>query len=198
MVISEDILLEHGATVQHFLSNEYVFIEGSASKYYYQIQKGIIKLNNISEEGKEFIHGFPYEGHCFGEFYLLTDKLYAYNAVAVTDSSVIKLSKDHYLKLIQSNPQHFFDVSAYTSERLHFRCVVSSFLAIPNPIIRIRKLLNHVKSHFGYTEKFSFSVPFTRYELSCLIGMRVETVIRAIKTMEETGEIKIDHGKIIY
>lgn len=198
MVISEEILFEQGATVQHFFANEYIFSEGSDSKYYYQIQRGVIKLNNISEEGKEFIHGFPYKGHCFGESYMLNDKPYPHNAVAVTDSSVIKLCKEQYLHLIQTNPQILLNVSTYTSERLHFRYLVSSFLTIPNPIMRIRKLLNHVKSHFGYKEQFSFNVPFTRYELSCLIGMRVETVIRAIKNMEETGEIKINHGKIFY
>ncbi len=198
MIISEEILFEHGATVQHFRANEYIFSEGSASKNYYQIQNGIVKLNNTSEEGKEFIHGFPYKGHCFGESYLLNGKLYAYNAVAVTDSIIVKLCKENYLQLIQSNPQVLLSVSTYTSECLHFRYLVSSFLMIPSPIVRVRKLLDHLKSHFGYREQFSFNVPFTRYELSCLIGMRIETVIRTLKNMEERGEIKINHGKIFY
>ena len=38
-----------------------------AADYYYQIHSGVVKLNNVFEDGKEFIHDFPFEGHCFGE-----------------------------------------------------------------------------------------------------------------------------------
>ncbi|MFC5872245.1 Crp/Fnr family transcriptional regulator [Chryseobacterium arachidis] len=94
----------------------------------------------------------PYKGHCFGESYLLTEKLYAVNAVALTDSTIIKLSKDSFLTLIEKHPKIFFDINRYTSERLHFRYIISSFLAISDPFIKVHKLLDHLKSHFGYWE----------------------------------------------
>lgn len=198
MIIPEEILFEYGAILQDYEQDEFIFKEGSLSQCYYQIRAGVVKLNNFFEDGKEFVHGFPFEGHCFGETYLLTDKPYAVNAIAVTACSVLKLDKKAYLKLIDLQPQLFFKVSRYSAERLHFRYVISSFLAILDPQIRIQKLLDHLKGYFGYNDKYSFLVPFTRYQLASLTGMRVETLIRTVKKMEKLNILKIDNTKIYY
>ncbi|WP_294264076.1 Crp/Fnr family transcriptional regulator [uncultured Chryseobacterium sp.] len=198
MIISEEILFEYGAVLQDFMQDEYIFREGGQSQFYFQIRTGVVKLNNFFEDGKEFVHGFPYDGHCFGEIYLLTEKQYAMNAIAVTGCTIIKLNKTAYLKMVHENPQLFFKINRYTAERLHFRYLVSSFLAILDPQIKIQKLLDHLKSYFGYQEKYSFLVPFTRYQLASLTGMRVETLIRTIKKMEKLNIVRIDNTKIYY
>ncbi|MDQ1161489.1 CRP-like cAMP-binding protein [Chryseobacterium sp. SORGH_AS 447] len=198
MIISEEILFKNGAILQDFAAEDVIFRENTASQYYYQIKTGVVKLNNLFEDGKEFVHGFPYEGHCFGEAYLLTENHYAVNAIAVTDCTVFKLDKESYLNLIHHQPQIFFKVSRYSAERLHFRYLISSFLAILDPQIKIQKLLDHLKSYFGYQEKYSFLVPFTRYQLASLTGMRVETMIRTVKKMEKLKILKIDNTKIYY
>ncbi|WP_294286532.1 Crp/Fnr family transcriptional regulator [uncultured Chryseobacterium sp.] len=198
MVISEEILLEHGGIVQDFALDDFIFKEGGFAQYYFQIRSGVVKINNFFEDGKEFVHGFPFEGHCFGETYLLTDKQYAVNAIAVTDCTVIKLDKKIYLNLIHQQPNLFFKVSRYTADRLHFRYVISSFLAILDPQIRIQKLLDYMKGYFGYNEKYSFVVPFTRSQLASLTGLRVETLIRTVKKMEKLNILRIDNTKIYY
>lgn len=181
MIINEDLLLGHGAILKSYLENEMIFKEGSEAKYYYQIQEGIVKICNTFDDGKEFVHGFLFAGHCFGESYLLTDKPYAINAVALTACVVICLPKEDYLDLVINNPQVLINVNRYTAERLHFRYLISSFLAISDPLIKIQKLLAHLKDYFGYTEPYTFQVPFTRNQLASLTGMRVETIIRVIK-----------------
>ncbi|MDF2931111.1 MAG: Crp/Fnr family transcriptional regulator [Chryseobacterium sp.] len=198
MVIPENILFKYGARLKHFKADDLIFSDGEYAQYYFQIQSGIVKLNNVFEDGKEFVHGFPFEGHCFGETYLLTDKAYVISATAVSDCDIFKLEKESYENMIKLNPEYLLSVSRYTAERLHFRYLISSFLAIKDPEIKIYKLLTHLKAYFGYGEPFSFQVPFTRSQLASLVGLRVETVIRALKKMESSGLLKIDHTKILY
>lgn len=198
MIIPESILFKYGAKLKHYKADDFIFNEGKYARYYFQIKSGIVKLNNVSEDGKEFVHGFPFEGHCFGETYLLIEKPYVINAIAISDCDIIKLEKESYEALIKHLPEHFFNVSRYTAERLHFRYLISSFLAIKDPEIKIYKLLKHLKAYFGYDEPFSFQVPFTRSQLASLVGLRVETVIRTLKKMESSGSLKIDHTKIFY
>lgn len=198
MIIPENILLKYGAKLKLFKADDLIFNEGEYARYYFQIQLGIVKLSNVFEDGKEFVHGFPFKGHCFGETYLLIEKPYAINATAVSDCDIIKLEKESYETLIKDFPEHFLNVSRYTAERLHFRYLISSFLAIKDPEIKIYKLLIHLKEYFGYTDPFSFQVPFTRSQLASLVGLRVETVIRTLKKMESSGSLKIDHTKILY
>lgn len=198
MVIPESILFEYGAVLKHFEADEFIFREGMLAIYYYQIQTGVVKLTNIFEDGKEFVHGFPFEGHCFGESYLLTEKPYAINAATVSKCSIIKLEKEMYLNLIRQNPEVSIDVSRYSAERLHFRYLISSFLAIHDPQIKVQKLLQHLKDYFGYKERFSFLIPFTRSQLASLTGLRMETVIRTLKKMEKQGLLQINQRKIYY
>lgn len=198
MVIPEELLFQHGAVLKNYSENEIIFSEGFRSKYYYQIQDGTVKINNIFDDGKEFVHGFPFNGHCFGESYLFTNKPFAINAIALTSCTIIILAKASYLNMVVKRPEILLDVNKYTAERLHFRYLISSFLAISDPVIKIKKLLDHLKDYFGYVEPYSFQIPFTRYQLASMTGLRVETVIRVIKKMHALELLKINHSKIYY
>lgn len=198
MVISEDILFSHGAKIQAYSAGDYIFHEGTAAKNYLQIHSGTVKLNNFMEDGKEFVHGFPFRGHCIGESYLFTENLYGINAVAVTACEIIRLEKEIFLKLIRTEPDFMLKVNRYTADRLHFRYLISTFLSITDPLIKLQKLLDHIKGYFGFDTKFSFEVQYTRSQLATLAGLRVETVIRTIKKMEAQNLVKIQNSKIFY
>ncbi|KQR94798.1 hypothetical protein ASG01_02715 [Chryseobacterium sp. Leaf180] len=198
MVINEDTLFKYGAEIKNFAKNNVIFDEGGSVKNYYQIQKGIVKICNIFDDGKEFVHGFPFAGHCFGESYLYTEKPYGITASTISPSGIIVLPDAGFLQMVEENPEILLAVNRYTAERLHFRYLISSFLAITDPMIRIQKLLDYLKQYFDQKEPYSFQVPFTRNNLAGLTGLRIETIIRVIKKMQAMQLLKIENGKIYY
>lgn len=198
MVIGEDLLFLHGARLEEYNASDYIFEEGTAAKYYFQIKSGTVKLNTLLEDGKEFVHGLPFDGHCIGESYLFTGHKYAVNAIAVTHCKIIRIPKNKLLKLLLEKPALMFEVNRYTADRLHFRYMISSFLAISDPIIKLQKLFDHLKKYFGFEEMYSFLIPYTRQQIATLTGLRVETVIRYIKKMHEQKLVKLDSTKIYY
>lgn len=198
MVISEDLLFSHEATLENYEAGDAVFQEGTAAKYYFQIRQGTVKLNTFLEDGKEFVHGFPFDGHCIGESYLFTDHHYAINAIAVTHCEIIKISKTKVLEILLEKPKLILEINKYMADRMHFRFMISSFLAISDPIVKLMKLFDHIKKYFGFQEPYSFLVPYTRQQIATLTGLRVETVIRYVKKMEEQKMVKIESTKIYY
>ena len=198
MVISEDLLFSHEATLENYEAGDAVFQEGTAAKYYFQIRQGTVKLNTFLEDGKEFVHGFPFDGHCIGESYLFTDHHYAINAIAVTHCEIIKISKTKVLEILLEKPELILEINKYMADRMHFRFMISSFLAISDPIVKLMKLFDHIKKYFGFEEPYSFLVPYTRQQIATLTGLRVETVIRYVKKMEEQKMVKIESTKIYY
>ncbi|MBV8324903.1 Crp/Fnr family transcriptional regulator [Chryseobacterium sp.] len=198
MIICEDLLFSRGAKLEKYSASESVFREGSSAKYYLQIKSGTIKLNTFLEDGKEFVHGLPFEGHCFGESYLFTDHGYAVNAIAVTHCEIIKLPKNKFLEILLEKPELMLEINRYTADRLHFRYMISSFLAISDPMIKLQKLFDHLKNYFGCKEVYSFLIPYTRQQIATLTGLRVETVIRNVKKMQEQNLVKLDSTKIYY
>ncbi|ASE61525.1 Crp/Fnr family transcriptional regulator [Chryseobacterium indologenes] len=198
MVICEDLLFSHGAQITEYNAGDYIFQEGTSAKFYFQIKGGTVKLNTFTEEGKEFVHGLPFDGHCIGESYLFTEHNYAVNAIAVSDCKIIKLPKSKFLPVLLEKPALLLKLSNYTADRLHFRYMISSFLAISDPTVKLKKLFDHLKNYFGFEETYSFLIPYTRQQIATLTGLRVETVIRYVKKMEEQKLVKLDSTKIYY
>ncbi len=64
MIICEDLLFSNGAKLEKYNPADVVFEEGTSAKYYFQIKCGTVKLNTFLEDGKEFVHGLPFDGHC--------------------------------------------------------------------------------------------------------------------------------------
>ncbi|WP_164976785.1 Crp/Fnr family transcriptional regulator [Chryseobacterium sp. CH21] len=198
MIISEDLLFSHGATLENYEAGSSVFQEGAMAKYYFQIRSGTVKLNTFLEDGKEFVHGLPFDGHCLGESYLFTDHHYAINAIAVTNCEIIKIPKVKFLQILLEKPELMLDINRYMADRMHFRYMISSFLAISDPIVKLMKLFDHIKKYFGFEDAYSFLIPYTRQQIATLTGLRVETVIRYVKKMEEQKLVKIESTKIYY
>ncbi|GAA5085898.1 hypothetical protein GCM10023210_07150 [Chryseobacterium ginsengisoli] len=196
MIICENLLFSHGAELQNYHSGEFIIKEDSTAKYYLQIKSGTVKLSSFLEDGKEFIHGIPFDGHCFAETYLFHERKYAINAIAVTDCEIIKLEKNKLIDLLLEKPELILNVYSYTADRMHYRYITSGPFSFKDPITKLHLVMDHIKDHFGFKEKFSFPIPYTRQQLASLTGMRIETVIRAIKKMEKQNILKIDNSKI--
>lgn len=54
MIISENLLIHSGAEAKIYKKKDLVFQQGDHPKYYYQILKGNVFLNNYQEDGQEF------------------------------------------------------------------------------------------------------------------------------------------------
>ncbi|MDN5479397.1 MAG: Crp/Fnr family transcriptional regulator, partial [Chryseobacterium sp.] len=62
-MIIEEVLVSFGAEIKEYKAGEIIFWESEFSTFYYQIKEGQIKLNNYTEDGKEFIQNIFSNGH---------------------------------------------------------------------------------------------------------------------------------------
>lgn len=196
-MIDETLLLEFGAHYLSFKKGEMLFEEGDTAKYFYQIISGEIKMNNFNDEGKEFIQSIFTKGNCFGEPPLFIDKPYPANAVAIVDSEILAIKKDEFFKLLYSNPEAHLSMTENLAQRLYFKSVMASEISSQEPEHRILKLIDYFKesiSKLKPTDKYK--VDLTRQQIADLTGLRVETVIRSIKSLEKKGLLFIEDRKV--
>jgi len=198
MVIDENILISAGAETRHYNPSETIFFEGDIPNYYYQIIKGEVKLNNYNEEGKEFIQNILSDGESCGESILFIDKPYPMNAEAITECTVLRLHKSIFLDLLNQNPGLYMEVSSFLSERLYYKFIMMQNLSSQNPSIRLRGLMDYLKSFQKDARPYSFLIPLTRQQMASLTGLCVETAIRTIKHMEKDKIVRIENRKILY
>lgn len=197
-MIIEDLLISFGAETRVYKSGDIIFREGEFSSFYYQIEKGQIKLNNYTEDGKEFIQNIFSQGHSFGESILFVDRPYPMNAVAIEDSSIYRLPKSSFLNLIKQNQEVSLTVYQCMAERMYYKYIMLYNLSSQNPVLKLKQLMDYLKSYAENKSPYSFQIPMTRQQLASLTGLRVETVIRVIKQMEKEKILKIEKRKIFY
>lgn len=196
MVIDNEILEKYGAKKILFKKNEILISEGRQAIFYFQIFQGIIKMNNYSQDGQEFVQGMFKDGESFGEPPLFADFVYPANAVAVVDSMIWKLPRENFIRLLKENFDLHFKFCAILSRRLQFKAMIAREISSYAPEHRLLTLIDYFKEKSGQDNDQYYKVPFTRQQLADMTGMRVETVIRSIKTLSEKKEIKIVNRKV--
>ena len=196
-MIDENLLLDHGAKRVSYSKGDQLFREGDSALNFYQVSSGEIKMNNYNEDGKEFIQGIFFIGQSFGEPPLFANVKYPANAEAISDAEIYQLPKEPFLKLLSSNPQLHLKITETLAKRLFYKAIMVSEISSQEPEHRILRILDYLKKYVHKTEgKFSFKVDLTRQQLADLTGLRVETVIRATKSLEKKRELQIKKRKV--
>ncbi|ELR71999.1 transcriptional regulator, Crp/Fnr family [Fulvivirga imtechensis AK7] len=195
MTIDTSTLQKYGARQVSLKKNEILFLEGSSPLNYYQVAEGVIKMNNFSSDGQEFIQGMFKEGESFGEPPLFGNFPYPANADAVIDSVVWKLSKDNFIDLLKENFELHLKFCSILSKRLQFKAMIAKEISSYTPEHRIMTLIDYFKEKED-TPELEYEVPFTRQQIADMTGLRVETVIRTVKALARKKELKIVNRKV--
>ncbi len=194
-MVKKDVALRYGGSVLSLRKDDILFHEGDSANFFYQIEKGSVKMVTYSVDGKEFIQGLFYQGDCFGEPPLLAAFAYPGSSVTLTDSKILRIPKDRFFDLLKDNFDIHLQLDRILCERLRYKNMILSEISFYDPEHRIISLLNYLKSKAPASDQL-FQVPLTRQQLADMSGMRVETVIRTIKRMEEAGKLQIQDHKI--
>jgi CRP/FNR family transcriptional regulator, cyclic AMP receptor protein len=196
MMIDIDSLLSWGATYRKVQKGEIIFMEGSSANFYYQLIEGKVKWVNINEDGRELIQLLIEEGESFGEIPLFDDEPYVATAVAETDSLIIRLHKNSFQQLLKENQELHLEFTKMMAKRLRYKFFILKELAFYDPEHRISALLNYEKRKHQQPCAKSHLLQLTRQQIADMTGLRVETVIRAIRHMHDKGEVLIQRGKV--
>ncbi|MDY0933329.1 Crp/Fnr family transcriptional regulator [Chryseobacterium sp. CFBP8996] len=199
MIISEDLLLTYGGEYETYFPNEIIFNEGSLPKFYFQIVNGVIELNNYHEDGKEFTQNILSDGQSIGESLLFNEKPYPMNAIAKTECTLLKVPREDFFSLIYQNQGVMRDMFKCMADRLYYKYLMLFNISSTDPQFRIKTIIDYLKStQCSDDDNQFFQVPYTRQQIANMTGLRVETVIRTVKKMENENMVKIEGRKILY
>lgn len=196
-MISEALLEQHHASRKKYKKGAVIFDEGKLPMNYYQIISGEVKMCNLNGDGREFIQGIFHDGQSFGEPPLFLERVYPAQAVALTDCELIVLPKANFIEMIKTNAGVSMEIIEHLAQRLHYKAVMAAEISYEEPEHRLLKLIDYSIKFFDLKKgKDGFPIDLTRQQMADLTGLRVETVIRAIKSLEKKQQIKIISRKV--
>jgi CRP/FNR family transcriptional regulator, cyclic AMP receptor protein len=199
-MVDIDTLLCWGATYKRVRAGEIIFEEGSQGRYFHQLVEGRVRWINVDDEGREFIQKVIEEGESFGELPLLDDGPYVATAIADRDSILLRLPKEAFLQLLRENPPMMFAFARLMTQRLRNKVVLLKEVACQDPERKVITVLNMYKDDHPGADcpkcRKGIRVGLTRQEIADMVGLRVETVIRTIRRLNEKGVVEIMRGKV--
>jgi len=195
-MIDIDVLLALGAAYKKVKAGEIIFKEGTEASFYYQLESGSVRWVNIDDDGKEFIQNLIEPGECFGEMPLFDGEPFAATAIADTDAVIIRLHSSSFHQLIIDRPDIHFAFSKMMALRIRYKFLLLKELSKHDPENSIISLLNYLKQTKKNVCAKCNKVNLTRQQIANMTGLRVETVIRAMRHLHEKGQLLIEKGKV--
>lgn len=193
-MIPIEILEKFHFSFKTFSKDRIIFEEGEKAHFYYQIKEGHLKMFNMAEDGKEFVQGYFETGQSFAEPPLFGDFKYPASAMTTSDCSIYLLPKKSLFELLLAHPDIHLKFTKSICKRMLYKAKTMKELSIYPPEHRILTLLNHLKKDASSEDLYE--VLLTRQQISELTGLRVETVIRAIKKLEKSKKLSIIERKV--
>ncbi len=186
-------LLEVAACARacQFAKGEAVYNEGEAADSVWLLHKGRIQVFKYTSEGKPLAIESLAPGELFGTLCRLGGggRTYPCTAVASEPTTALRILDKVFLKFYAQNPGFIRGVCSLCSERLKevqdLRCEGREMV----PVRMAATLLRLTQVH-------GTVVPFTKRELSELIGATLVTTFRVLADLQKKGIVSSSRGKI--
>ena len=195
-MIPVELLLEKGATYRKADPGEVIFHEGAGASYYYQVTSGRVRWCNLLDDGREMLHKVVEQGDVFGELPMFDGRPYAASAVADTESVLLRIRADTFRQLMEEHPLLHFAFSKSLASDLRFKFMLTDIISRNSPEDIISQLIQYLNQEKKLICQECNRLMLTRQQLANMTGLRVETVIRAIKNMEREERLSIVKGKV--
>lgn len=197
-MIPQEILERFDARLLSLDKGETIFEQGATAAHFFIVRDGRVKMATYNDEGREFVQGYFGDGQSFGEPPFFNNTPYPASAIAVEKSTVWKIPRSRFLELLRENFDIHLALTQVLSGRLIYKAMMLTEIAVEEAEHRLTTLIDYFRRDQSDGESSGFVVPFTRQQLAEMTGLRVETVIRVIKSMETRGLLRIKRGKIVW
>ena len=176
-----------------------LFEQGSIPNKIFLIEKGLIKLTRLSEDGLEFIASLRSAGSFLGAGSAIAQKRHPFSAVTLSSSQIQCLDLRVFLNLARTDNKvswylhrmHALEMHDQARQLMEMRCLSARQ--------RFEQLVWQVlaadEEHLS--EPVEMQLPLKRWEMAQLIGVTPEHLCRVIKELEIEGTIRSQGGTLL-
>ncbi|HQW83699.1 MAG TPA: Crp/Fnr family transcriptional regulator [Ferruginibacter sp.] len=185
---------ETAVKIKRFIKGEMIYNAGTAARYFYEVKTGEVKVVNNNDEGNDFIQAIYKPGGIFGVHLLFCDKPHPAAAFANTNCELYYMPKEAFLDLVKNNYDFHLNITYKLSEQVMFKAMMLEEVANEKAEHCLLTLIHYLMNQKNVADG---TLAITKQQLANMTGLRVETVIRVLKTIEDKGLIKTTRGNII-
>lgn len=174
-----------------------IFSEGEPSDWLFIVKEGNVKIAKFSVEGKASILQILGPGEVFGEVAVFDRGPYPASALAMTESTILKLSSRDFFRFLNKYPHIAVETVLILAKRLRYATEIIRGLGSERVEKRIAKIIFKLASEKAGTlaGEVVVNIALTRQDIADMAGTTVETAIRVLSRFSKQGAVKTLPGK---
>lgn len=180
-------------TDRFFKKGELIYMAGDDNKNLYVIHTGKVKINRITNSGKEQVIRILGPGEFMGELSLFNQGIMTDNGEALEDTNMCIIQGDDLKRLMRKYPEISFKIMEELSKRLE----KAEHLIENINLSSVEKRLAQTLLSMG-NSRDEINLRMSKRDLASQIGMSQETLSRKLSAFQELGIIRlIGHRRIL-
>jgi CRP/FNR family transcriptional regulator len=184
---------------RHFSASELIFSEGEPCAGLFVVQSGNVRIFKSSASGREQVLSIDGAGSSIAELPVFDGGSYPASAEALSDTTLLFVSKQDFQALCLQHPQVALKVLRVVGGRLRRLVGIIEELSFTTVRSRLAALLVRLAKSEGQKGKdgHTITLPAHNQELAAQIGTVRELVSRNLSRFQSEGLIKMDGREII-
>jgi len=169
-----------------------IVMEGESPEAVYFLVSGAVKLFKTSSDGKEQIFHIACPGESFNDIPVLDGGGNLFSVQTMGAVSLYEITKADFLGIVRRYPHISANVITVLLAQIRRLTALVEDFSFKNVVGRVAKILcdSVLKKNCDHPR-------LTQQEMAAIAGTSREVVGRSLKSLEESGAIRIDHHRII-
>jgi CRP-like cAMP-binding protein len=183
-------LLDKAKVVREYRPGEVIYHQGDPCRGIHCFEAGLVGIRKIDADGNSILLGLAYPGDTLGYRSFLVGEDHGASAEALKPSTICFVNSATVRTLLKHNPAlglQFLQTVARDLGAAEERILQSVTLSVRARFAHLLLVLKDRYATSGKDGTFELELPLARQDLAAMIGIRPETMSRAIKQLEEDG-----------
>lgn len=189
-------LLHSVMRTSQFHKGEIIFREGDRSDSLFVVNRGIIKLTKLEDNGKEHLIRLLFPGDFFGQFSLLQEKPHYASAIAADTTGICRIHRSDFLDILRRDPDTAARFMTALSTQLEEADAWAAVLTLLEADRRLAKMLLYFRRKAAPNSR-EFTLPISKKDLASLIGATPETLSRKLRQLNDEGLLTVTRRQIL-
>lgn len=190
--------LAEAAVTHRYRKNQVLFIEGDTSRTLHFIVSGLVKVYQLTRDGRERIDTILGAGELTGAIAFCDGASYPVSAEIVEDAHIALFRWEDFDDIARGNADVLYALLKLMAKRLRQSQADIHALALHSATARLAAKLLDLADAFGKVNDVGIEIQLTlnREQLGALVGTSRETTTRVLRQFEQDQVVQLD-GPIV-
>jgi len=177
-----------------------LFIQGATPREVFYVERGMVKLIRMIENGQELAIDLPSKGSLLGAASVIVREPYPFTAITVTSCALSRIPADLFLHLAKTDEELCWYLHEVHSREVHRQAKQLAAFRYLSARQRFEMLLLQFLSSIPAHERqtsMKIRLPLKHWEIAQLIAVRPEHLSRVLQQIKQEGILREEDGCMI-